>query len=139
MINFENRFDEYAYRVAYRMLDDSVTELEEGKWVTVNEHGKVVISDGTKKSFLCISSQRPGRDQISGKSVRKVTYLLGVLEVTVTNFDPAETYEAMTPLCVNADGDLTPYVEGESGQPWLIAAYSLGAPVNGELRICTAQ
>ena len=139
MIKFENRFDEYAYRVAYRELDNSVTELEEGKWITINDQGKVVISDGTQKSFLCKTSLRAGRDQISGKSVRKASYYLGVFEVTVTNFDPAETYGAMTPLCVNADGDLTPYVEGESGQPWLIAAYSLGAPVNGELRICTAQ
>ena len=138
MINFENRFDEYAYRVAYRMLDDSVTELEEGKWITVNDEGKIVISDGTKKSFLCLTSKRAGRDQLSGKSVRKVSYLLGVTEVTVTNFDPAGTYGAMTPLCVNASGDLTPY-DPMAATPWLIAAYSLGAPVNGELRICTAQ
>jgi len=134
MIRFENRLDEYAYRVAVRPLDDSVTELEEGQWVTINDSGKVVISDGTKKSFLCISSKRAGRDQISGKSVKKVTYYFGVFEVTVSNFDTAETYGAMTPLCVNADGVLTPY-DPANATPWLIAAYSLGAPVNGELRI----
>ena len=153
MINFANRFDEYAYRVASRELDPSVTTLEEGQWVTVNASGKLVVADGTTKSFLAIGSKRVGRDQISGVSVKKISYLVGPFELTVTNFDATGTYANMTPLVVIADGILSPatpvtvtattednvttYAIAGS-MPDKIVAYSMGAPVNGELRIVSA-
>jgi hypothetical protein len=134
MINKENRFDEYSYRIAFRELDPSVTTLEEGQWITL-ANNKIVISDGTKKSFLCISSSRPGRDQISGKPVKKSSYLLGAFEISVTNFDPTGTYVDMTPLVVTTGGILAPFVAG--GDVSKIEAYAINAPVAGVLRICT--
>lgn len=134
MINKENRFDEYSYRVAYRELDPSVTALEEGQWITVKSN-KAVIADGTQKAFLCISSSRLGRDQISGKPVKKVSYLLGTFELSVTNFDPAGTYGDMVPLKVTTGGILTPGIPGTD----IIEAYAIGLPVAGVLRICSAQ
>lgn len=137
MINFENRYDEYAYRISYRELDPSVTALEEGQWITL-ENGKAKISDGTKKSFLCLTSIRAGRDQLSGVPVKKVSYLHGTFQLSVTNFDLTETYGDLTPLVVNATGELTPFVEG-THKEHLIAAYSTEAPANGVLRICSAN
>jgi hypothetical protein len=135
MIKFENRFDEYAYRIAYREIDSSISTIEEGTWVTVVD-GKVVVSDGTKRSFLCITSKRSGRDQLSGKAVTKAGYLLGNFELTVTNFDATKTYGDMEPLVVNATGQLRPYVAA-TDKSYLIVAYALGTPVSGALRICS--
>jgi hypothetical protein len=134
MINKENRFDEYSYRIAYRELDSAITALEEGQWITI-KNGKVVIADGIQKSFLCISSIRAGRDQISGKPVKKAAYLLGTFELSVTNFDPAGTYGDMVPLKVTTGGILTPGIVGTD----IIEAYAIGLPVAGVLRICSAQ
>jgi hypothetical protein len=134
MINKENRFDEYSYRVAYRQLNSAVTALEEGQWVTI-KNNEIVIADGTQKSFLCTSSIRAGRDQISGKPVKKAAYLFGTFELSVTNFNPAGAYGDMVPLKVMAGGILTPGIVGTD----IIEAYAMGLPVAGVLRICSKQ
>jgi hypothetical protein len=135
MVRYENRYDEYAYRIAYRELDPSVESIEEGKWITLNSDGKIVSSDGSKKSFLLIGSKRTGRDQISGKAVQKLAYLFGHFEISVSNYDATKTFGAMTPLVVDANGDLRPYVEA-TDKTYLICAYSLAAPsTDGYIRI----
>lgn len=137
MINKENRFDEYAYRIAFKEADPSIVALEEGQWISF-VGGKAVISDGTTKSFICLTSKRDGRDQLSGVPVKKVSYLLGSFELTVTNFDPTETYGDMVPLVVTTGGILKPYVDGVD-LPYLIVAYSYEDANNGTLRICSAN
>ena len=132
MIKFHNRYDEYAYRVSTRDHDPSVTELIEGTWVTLNEQGKIIVSDGTKKSFISIASTRTGRDTITPSG--KGGYLMGHAELSTNVFDPTGTYGAMTPLKVE-NGVLTPW-EAEDGSH-RIEAYSIGAPVDGFLRIAT--
>ncbi len=143
MIKFEGRFDEYAYRIATRKLSSTVTELTEGQWITLDSNGEVVISDGSKKSFMVISSKREGRDNITGNGGR-ATYLMGHFEVTTDQFDGAGSYDYMTPLVVDANGLLTPAttmtantttgaIKGNT--PDQIVAYALGAPVDGFLRI----
>lgn len=138
MIRFDNRFDEYSYRIAFREADASIltADLEEGTWVTV-VGSKVKVADGTQKSFLTISSKRAGRDQITGVPVKKISYLHGTFELTTTIFDPAGTYGDMVPLVVTTGGVLTPFAP-LTDSPWLIVAYAIGTPVNGELRICSA-
>lgn len=144
MIKVEGRFDEYAYRVATYDVDSSVTALEEGQWVTLNSSGKVIISDGTaNRSFLCISSKRSGRDQITGVPVKKASFLVGQFLLQVSNYYADGSYSAMTPLCVTTDGVLTPYTALTQGggsdidgtPPQKIVAFALGAPVSGYLPI----
>lgn len=145
MIKLEGRFDEYAYRVATFDVDSGVTALEEGQWVTLNATGKVAISDGTaNKSFICISSKRTGRDQITGVPVKKASFLVGNFLLNVSNYDTNGSYAAMTPLVVTTAGVLTPYtiLTQDGGgtningtPPQKIVAYSLGAPVSGYLAI----
>ena len=134
MIKFENRYDSYAYRMASGDVDSSVTALEEGQWVTYNSSGKLVISDGTKRSFICTASKRDGRDLISGTPVKKAAFLHGVFCLSVSNFDATKTYTEMCPLKVTTDGILTLWVSGTDSAE-LIVANAVGAPTDGFLRI----
>ena len=133
MIRFENRFDEYAYRVSSLPLAANA-KVEEGQWVTIKD-GKVALATSTdKKAFLAMGSNREGRDQVSGKIIRKISFLVGDFMLTVSNFDTGKTYQSMTPLKV-VNGNLAP-VESEGTETTV--AYALGAPVNGFLRIVSA-
>ncbi len=135
MINAVNRFDSYAYRVSEN-LSQTVTDLEEGQWVQTDDRGEVVVADGTKKSFLGLTSQRKGRDQIGGRASRKAVFLHGPFALEVTNFDPAGDYAAgMTPLVVTAGGVLTP---GKTPATDIVVAYAKAQPNNGYLKIYSA-
>lgn len=136
MIRFENRFDSNAYRVANIPLASTVETVEEGQWVTF-KGGALTVADGTeKKSWLCIGSKRTGRDQVSGKIIHKVSFLVGAFGLSVSNFDTEGTYtDDVTPLKTKAGGILTP-VTGSGSE--IIVAYALGKPVNGFLRIFSA-
>lgn len=133
MIKFENRYDEYAYRLANFDLDPTVAILEEGQWVTIKS-GKLVVSDGTQKSFIAMGSKRDGRDQVGGVPVKKIAVLHGKFVLSTDQFDAAGTYGDMTALKVGAQGKLTPVTAGTDR----IEAYSVGAPVEGFLRIISA-
>ena len=134
MIRFENRFDEYAYRVSSLPLAANA-KVEEGQWVTIKD-GEVVLANGTeKKAFLAIGSNREGRDQVAGRIVRKISFLVGDFMLTVSNFDSGKTYNSMSPLKVKGDGNLT---LSETPETDTVVAYALGAPVNGFLRIVSA-
>lgn len=131
MIRFENRFDEYAYRVASLPVAKD-TVVEEGQWVTL-KNGELVLAKKTdKKAFLAIGSNREGRNQVAGKIIAKISFLVGDFMLTVSNFNTGKSYEDMTPLTV-VDGNLEP-AEGND----LVVAYALGAPANGFLRIVSA-
>lgn len=134
MIRKESRWDAYAYRVGKFLLDEKVEKVEEGQWVTI-KGGKVVIADGTeKKAFLCIGSKREGRDQVSGRAISKVSFLVGPFAgLKVTNYDTMGTYGDMKPLCVKTGGILTPVTSSEP-----VVAYAVGEPVDGHLEIISA-
>lgn len=134
MIRKESRWDAYAYRVGKFLLDETVEKVEEGQWVTI-KGGKVVIADAeSKKAFICIGSKREGRDQVSGKVMQKVSFLVGPFAgLKVTNYDTQGEYTDMVPLCVKAEGILTPAKNNE-----VIVAYAVGAPVDGHLEIISA-
>ena len=133
MIRAENRFDEYSYRVASVDLDPTAT-VEEGQFVTIKA-GKLVLADKTSpKAFLAIGSNRKGRNQVAGKIVGKISFLVGDSVVSVSNFDATKVYtDDMTPLTVVA-GNVCP-VELATD---LVVAYAIGKPQNGFLRIIVA-
>lgn len=132
MIKKENRFDEYAYRVASLPLDESVDTVEEGQWVTV-KGGKIVLATGSEpEMFLAIGSKRAGRDQVSGKAIRKISFLVGRVIVSTDQFDMTKTYSAdMTALTVK-DGKLVPVTADEK-----VVATAIGGVNAGYLRIVT--
>lgn len=136
MIRFEGRYDEYAYRVSTRRASAAIkaaAEFNDGQWVTLNNDGEVVVSDGTSKSFIATSSKRDGRDNITTTGM--IAYLMGTYELSTDQFDTTEDYTAaMTPLKVDGDGKLTPWDDQADGAEQ-IEAYSISAPVDGFLRI----
>lgn len=134
MIRNEGRFDSYAYRVGKFQLDSTVEKLEEGQWVTI-KNGKLVVADGTeKKAFLVIGSKREGRDQVSGKAINKVSFLVGPFAgLKVSNYDAGQSYGDMKPLCVTTGGILKPTTGAEP-----VVAYGVGNPVDGFLEIISA-
>lgn len=134
MIRKESRWDAYAYRVGKFQLDETVERVEEGQWITI-KGGKIVVADGAEaKAFLVIGSKREGRDQVSGKAISKVSFLVGAFAgLKVTNFDLTKTYTDMCPLAVAEGGILAP-AEAESK----VVAYAVGAPIDGHLEIISA-
>lgn len=139
MIRFEGRMDEYAYRMSDAYLDSTVTQLEEGQWVTFNAAGNLVVADGTEcKAFLALSSIRPGRNNVSGVPVKKATFLHGAFMLKVSNFDTGVTYEdKMTPLKLKAGGVLTKWASpADDAVP--VVAYAKGKPMDGYLTIFSA-
>lgn len=149
MIVRENHFDEYAYRVANCDIADPTMVIEEGSWVTLDTNGKIIASDGTKKSFLFISSKRTGRDNITPQGAfNKGAFLHGSFVMTVKNsdlgntaYDSSKTFAVLTPLKVAKDGTtnmgvLQPWVTG-TDKVELLVGYSLGAAdaTNKTLRI----
>jgi len=137
MIKFEQRFDANAYRVADGVLSDTVTELNEGQWVTYDAAGELVIADDSAPhAFLAMGSVRPGRDQVAGRPVKKITFLHGPFRLETDQFDAEGTYaDTMTPLTLTATGTLTDadLVAGDK-----VYAYAQGAPVDGFLKIYSA-
>lgn len=139
MIRKENRFDEYAYRIATYPLDETVDTVEEGQWVTLNEAGKVVIAKNTDpKAFICTGSKRVGRDKVSGRICQNISFLMGTFALTVSNFDTGGTYTAgITPLKLKDDGTGVVTSSSAPGTDTIVA-YAIGAPKNGYLRIINA-
>jgi hypothetical protein len=137
MIKFEDRYDDYAYRVGQDTLADTVTgDLEEGQWVTYDTSGNLVISDGSLKSFLAIGSKRDGRNQVGGVPVKKISYLFGAYGLWTDQVNAEGTYTAaVTPLKVTTGGILTPWASATDAAN-LIAAYAIGGLTDdGFLRI----
>jgi hypothetical protein len=143
-----NRFDEYAYRIATRQVADADAYLEEGSWVSLDANGKVINADGTTLAFLCMTSNRIGRDNLTTQAVwPKATYLVGPYELTVQNsdkgntaFDATKTFSVLLPCKVAKDattgqGILTPWVAGTDTDYSKIVCYALGAVDDGKLRI----
>lgn len=136
MIKFQARFDEYAYRIANLPLATTEKTVEEGQFVTI-KNGEVVLATKTDtKAFLCIGSKREGRDQVSGKIVKNISFLHGAFfGLEVTNFDSMKDYSGGIKALTFEDGKLKPV---EAPGTDLVVAYSLGAPVGGYLKIMSA-
>lgn len=134
MIKANSRYDDYAYRVAYFNLSDTVESIEEGQFGTFDENGEVVLADSTsKKVFLVIGSKRAGRDQISGKATKRIAFLHGPFLVSISNYDEEGTYNGgLTPLKISDEGTVTPVTaEGTD----IVVAYAIGQPSGGFLTI----
>lgn len=137
MIRKENRHDGHAYTVSAPISDELIAGgASEGSWVTYNAEGKLVQGTAGKKSFMLMTSIRPGRNNMTHNQANMGTYYYGPTVVTVVNetenscFDAAESFAEMTPCIVDA-GILKPYSD-VTHKPNDIVAYSLGPVINGD-------
>ncbi len=132
MIRLTARFDQYAYSVPVQ-LDPALLEkgFEEGMWIAPGENG-YKLPTGTAKSFMLISSKRPGRDQFAGKVDAPAQIYVGPFALST---DQVKTDDVFTPgaaLYADKDGLLT---ITESGP---VVAYATGVLEDGFLPIVSA-
>ena len=122
MLKKMNRYIGHAYTVAHLELK-ATGEVEEGSWVTIDTDGKLIVSNGTKKSFLLSGSKRTGRDYTSSGIFKGVAFVHGPFYGLNTScFDNTKEYAPMTALKVTTGGKLTP-VTGVG--PEIIEAYAI--------------
>lgn len=106
MIKFNSRFDEYAYRVGTFDVTDGLV-VEEGMWVQLDSStGKIVLpkTAGTK-AYMAVGSTRVGRNQVAGKAITKIAFLIGSFSVW-TDQAPASGVAPMAPLTSDTTGKL---------------------------------
>ena len=132
MLKKMDRFIGNAYSIANLELK-TTGEVEEGTWVTIDTDGKLIVSDGTKKSFLLTGSQRTGRDQTANGLFKGVSIIHGhFYGLNTDKFDNTKTYVPMTALIVTTNGVLTP-ATGAIGE--IVEAYAIEKKSSTELVI----
>lgn len=126
MIQLVNRFDQYSYSIPAQAADSVISAgLEEGEFLTPTS-GKewVKTNDGTKPSFISLTSNRVGRDQLGGKVTNKLVQLLYGKAVLRTN-KVSGAITAGAPL-YNLNGTLVPAgTSGLGSSNLVICAYAL--------------
>jgi hypothetical protein len=136
MLKKMGRFVGHAYSIANTELKATGT-VEEGMWVTLDTDGMLILSDGSKKSFILIGSQRAGRDQVANGLFKGLAFLHGSFYgLNTDNFDNTKTYAPMTALKVTTGGILTP-VEGIGEE--ITVAYVIEKRSATELIIASAS
>lgn len=102
-IKFNSRYDAYAYRIGWYDVEPK-TVVEEGKFVKLNEKGRVVLAGEGEIGFLAIGSNREGRNQVKGKAINKIAFLHGAWSVWSDQVEGSVA--PMDPLKVGTDGKL---------------------------------
>jgi hypothetical protein len=146
MIQFDSRYFNNAHRISDVKLAATVTELYDGQWLMLGENGEMVISDGTAKSYITLSSKygnpvdniaRPitegpaGRDNVS--STGRVTVLIGPFRLATDQYEVG-AYAAGDALVVSANGKLQKYDSATNTADQIVANVwtapaSAGAPM----------
>lgn len=129
-INVHHRYFQNAHRVSDYPIDPSVTALEDGQWLMLNADRKLVISDGSARSYLTTSSIKLGRNTV--KESGKAVILVGPYRVETDQWDRSATYAIMDPLKVNANGVVTKFVVGTDTRFDLIVGYVTKVPQNAD-------
>jgi len=115
-IKAESRYFANAHRVSDIKLSDDVTTLNAGQWLSLDSEGEWVISDGTEKSYLTISSKNSDKDNVdgvpddlNGALSGKVVALIGPYRLETDQYDDQETYTVNSALVVDGNGVVTLY------------------------------
>ena len=121
MIRLTARFDQYAYSVPVQ-LDPALLEkgFEEGMWIVPGENG-YKLPTGTVKSFMLISSKRPGRDQFAGKVDAPAQIYVGPFALSTDQVKTDDVFVPGAALYAGTDGLLTVTEKGP------VVAYATGA------------
>lgn len=139
MIKLNGRYDHNAYRIGSYPLSQALVDakVEDGTWVTLSS-GELTLPAAGGKAFMLMGSAKDGRNQVAGQVTPLATILVGPCSVTTNMVDATKTYAEMTPLIVNAKGELTP-ATAPADAAETIVAYSLDSALNdGFLRIVCA-
>lgn len=132
-----------AHRLSLYDLDESVTEIQAGQLFQLNDQGKWVYADGTKKAYptlneryagkgLGLQSERlEGRDNVSRTG--KIACLKGNYEIGTDQFDKDASYEYGAPLVPSTDptkrGQITTAPD-TGANPLLVIGFVTQVPAN---------
>lgn len=118
MIQFDSRYFNNAHRISDVSLASTVTTLYDGQWLMLDSNGEMVISDGSKKSYLTISSKYgnpadninrqitegpAGRDNVT--STGRVSVLIGPYRIATDQYETG-SYSEGDALKVSSNGKL---------------------------------
>lgn len=130
-----------AHRLSLYDVDESVTEIRAGQLFQLNDEGKWVYADGTRKAYptlndrfagqgLGLQSERlEGRDNVS--RVGKITCLKGNYEIGVDTYDKDATYTYGAPLVPSTDPEKRGQITtAEAPDPLLVVGYVTQVPAN---------
>lgn len=132
MIRLTARFDQYAYSVPVQVDPALLTKgFEEGMWIVPGENG-YKLPDGTAKSFMLISSKRPGRDQFAGKVDAPAQIYVGPFALSTDQVKIDDVFAPGVALYAGTDGLLTVTEKGP------VVAYATGVLEEGFLPIVSA-
>lgn len=129
-----------AHRLSLYDLDDSVDEIHAGQLFQLNDEGRWVYADGTRKAYptlndrfrgkgLGLQSERlEGRDNVSRTG--KIACLKGNYEIGTDQYDRSATYTYGAPLVPSTNADLPGQITaaGEGADPLLVVGYVTQVP-----------
>lgn len=102
-----------SHRHSLNEVDASVTNIYAGQLFQLNDAGKWVYADGTRKCYPTVNDRYPGaglgpqgerlegRDNVSAS--KKLSVLLGNYEIGTDQYDTAKTYTYGAPLHASTD------------------------------------
>lgn len=133
-----------AHRLSLYDLDESVGEIRAGQLFQLNDQGKWVYADGTKRAYptmndryagkgLGLQSERlEGRDNVTRTG--KISCLASSYEIGTDQYDKDATYTHGAPLVPSTDPDKRGLITaaGEGANPLLVVGYVTQAPTNDD-------
>lgn len=139
----KDQYEKKAFRLSLYDVDPSVTEIHDGQFFQLNDQGKWVYADGTRKAYPSLNrryagagfgpqqERLEGRDDVSRTG--KIACLAGNYEVASDQYDKDASYTYGAALYVSADplkkGLLTMFDEGNvAHKPQFIVGYVTEVP-----------
>lgn len=131
-----------AHRLSLYDVDESVTTIYSGQLFQLNDEGKWVYADGTKKAYptlndrfagqgLGLQSERlEGRDNVSRTG--KIACLKGNYEIGTDQYDKDATYTYGAPLVPSTDPSKRGQITSAAAEanPLLVIGYVTQVPAN---------
>lgn len=144
-IDLNSSYIQKAHRLSLYDVDSSVTNIYAGQLFQLNNSGKWVYADGTRKAYPTLNNRFPGsglglqgerlegRDDVSRAG--KIACLMGNFEIATDQYDTAATYTHGAALHPSTDpnkkGKLTVYDSTNTAhKAHLIAGYVTSVPAS---------
>jgi hypothetical protein len=134
-----------AHRLSFYHVDDSVANVYSGQLFQLNDAGKWVYADGTKKAYPTLNDRFPGEglglqgERLEGldnvSRVKKIACLKGNFEIGTDQYDKDATFVHGEPIVASLDsakkGLVTPYVAA-THEEYLIIGFVTHVPTDSE-------
>jgi hypothetical protein len=137
-IDLKISYIQNAHRLSLYDVDDSVTEIRAGQLFQLNDEGRWVYADGTRKAYPTLNDRYAGAgiglqgERLEGRDnvtrTGKIACLKGNYEIGTDMYDTGATYTHGMPLVPAAGGRVAPYDGAGGGDATLIVGYVTRVP-----------